>query len=246
MNNELRILLLDLELTFAIYYAYPSKREQYLSASNIMHDQFCTCAAWKWGHEKTTHVVKITDNKRRFKKNFRDDFEIAVKLHSLMEEADVIVAHNGDKFDIKHANSLFIKHGLGPIPQQKSIDTLKVAKKYFAFPGNSLDQLSKRFGGGGKNQKPNWYKMTDGDAKEINIAATYCKNDVNVLEKIYLKLRPYINNFPFTKNNIKPECCNKCSSNNITKYGSQIRASGKVRMYRCLDCFARMTGERVQ
>jgi DNA polymerase elongation subunit (family B) len=244
--DNLKFLLLDLELTFAIYYAYPSKREQYLSAGNIIHDQVCTCAAWKWLDESATYVIKTTDNKKRFKENFRDDFEIAVKLHQLMEEADVIVAHNGDNFDIKHANSLFIKHGLGPIPARKSIDTLKVARKYFAFPGNSLDQLSKRFGNKGKNKKPNWHKMTDGDANEVNRAAIYCKNDVRELEKIFLKLRPFMNNYPsIIKNNTKPTCCNKCQSVNITKYGSQLRASGKVRMYRCLDCLARMTGEKI-
>lgn len=246
MPDDLKYLLFDLELTFGIYYAYPSKREQYLSASNIKHDQFCTCAAWKWLDESSTHVIKLTDDKKRFKKNFRDDFNIAVKIHSLMEEADVIIAHNGDKFDIRHANSLFIKHGLGPISEKKSIDTLKVAKKYFAFPGNSLDQLAKRFGSKGKNQKPNWYKMTEGDAEEINRAAIYCKNDVRELEKIFLKLRPHINNYPsLQKNYTKPCECKKCHSKNISPNGSVLRGVGKVRKYICKDCFGYTLGEKV-
>lgn len=246
MPDDLKILLMDLELTFAIYYAYPSKREQYLSADNIIHDQFCACAAWKWLNEKCTHCVKITDDKKKFKENFRNDFAVASALHKVMSEADVIVAHNGDKFDIKHANVFFDKHGLGPIPPQKSIDTLKIAKKYFNFPGNSLDQLAKRFGFKGKNKKPNWYKMTDGDEKEINRAAIYCKNDVNELEKIFLRLRPFIQNYPaLGRKYTKPCCCEKCKSKNIAPNGSVLRGVGRIRKYICKDCFGYTIGEKI-
>ncbi len=236
MADQLKFLLVDLELTFAVYYAYPSKREQYLSASNIIHDQFCTCAAWKWHNEASTYVVKITDNKRQFKEDFRNDYIVAKKLHDLMEEADVIVAHNGDNFDIKHANALFIKHGLGPIPKRKSIDTLKVARKYFSFPGNSLDQLSKRFGSTGKNKKPSWYKMTDGNAKEIDIAAKYCKNDVIELEKVFVKLKPYIDNFPRLPDNKRPEQCECCHSKRIQSRGTNLVGQSLQKSFRCMEC----------
>lgn len=246
---DLRILLLDLELTFAVYYAYPSKREQYLSDKNIIHDQFCTCAAWKWAHEKATYVIKITDDKKAFRTSFRDDKIIAKKLHELMTEAEVIVAHNGDNFDIKHANTLFRKHGLGPIPQQKSIDTLKVARKYFAFPGNSLDSLAKRFGSNGKNQKPNWYKMTDGDAKEIDIAARYCKNDVKELEFIFKELRPYIINYPQVKQSPKTskdkqKCC-KCGCASVIKQGYKSTNRGKFQRLQCQKCGGWSQGEKI-
>jgi DNA polymerase elongation subunit (family B) len=235
--NELKILLLDMELTFAIYYAYPSKKEQYLSASNIIHDQFCTCAAWKWLDETTTHVVRITDDKKAFKKDFRNDRNIAVKLHELMEKADIIVAHNGDSFDLKHARTLFRKHGLGPIPKRKSIDTLKISRRLFAFPGNSLDQLSKRFGSVGKNKKPNWYKMTDGDAKEINTAARYCKNDVIELEKIFNELKPYIENFP-TLRKYKDHIteCEVCRSKLLRNKGLDFDGYKQYRRIKCNEC----------
>jgi exonuclease len=246
-SEELRILLLDLELTFAVYYAYPSKREQYLSDKNIIHDQFCTCAAWKWHDERRTYAVKITDDKKQFKKDFRNDRVVAVKLHELMTEADVIVAHNGDNFDIKHANVLFDRHGLGPIPMKKSIDTLKLARKHFAFPGNSLDSLAKRFGGKGKNKKPNWYKMTDGDAKEIGIAATYCKNDVMELERVFKRIRPYINNYPIAPRiNYVGDSCHKCRKGTFQKNGSALRTYGRIQRLQCNCCGAWGSGEKIK
>lgn len=221
--NQIKTLLLDLELSYAIYYAFPSKREQYLSAKNIIHHQFCPCAAWKWDHEINKYNIKITDDKKRFKKNFRDDYIVAKKLHELMSEADVIVAHNGDAFDIKHANTMFINHGLGPIPEKKSLDTLKAARKYFAFAGNDLDSLSKRFGGKGKNQKPDWYLMTDGNAKQIALAARYCMNDVAELDRVFQNIKPYMRNLvkPRTKisNHYGVEVCDACGSKRLQNHG---------------------------
>ena len=251
-RNDIKILLLDLELSFAIYYAYPSKREQYLSAKNIIHHQFCPVAAWKWAHEISRYHIKITDDKKRFKKNFRDDYIVAVKLHALMTEADVIVAHNGDAFDIKHANTLFINHGLGPIPERKSLDTLKAARKYFAFAGNDLDSLSKRFGGKGKNQKPDWYKMTDGDPKAINVAATYCMNDVAELDRVFNNIRPFMRNLPKPRqlpkekkelNHYGITCCDACGSKRI-----QNKSLGGIppKLYprvRCSECGHEMKGD---
>lgn len=242
-RNEIKTLLLDMELSYAIYYAFPSKREQYLSAKNIIHNQFCICAAWKWHHQASKHVVKITDDKKRFKANFRDDYIVAVKLHELMTEADVIVAHNGDAFDIKHANNLFIKHGLGPIPEKKSIDTLKAARKYFNFVGNDLDSLSKKCGGIGKIDKPDWRALTEGNEKEINKAARYCLNDVEELERVFIWLRPYIRKLPAlaTKGGIK--YCLSCGSKRIHRKGIHFNGTQFYLRIRCEECGHEMKGK---
>jgi len=248
-RNAIKTLLLDIEVSYAIYYAFPSKREQYLSPKNIIHDQFCICAAWKWEHQVSKHNVKITDDKKRFKKNFRDDFVVAKKLHELITEADVVVAHNGDAFDMKWANTLFRKHGLGPVPEKKTIDTLKAARKHFMFAGNDLDTLSKRFGGDGKNQKPDWKKLTDGDAAEIAKAAKYCMNDVLELERVFLELRPYMKNLfkPRDKKESSHygiECCDSCGSKRIHNKGLAVDKSGKqYPRIRCNECGHEMRGD---
>lgn len=235
-HNIIKTLLLDMELSFAIYYAFPSKREQYLSARNIIHHQFCPCAAWKWDHEVSKYHIKITDDKKRFKKNFRDDYIVAKKLHELMTEADVIVAHNGDAFDIKHANVLFINHGLGPIPEKKSLDTLKAARKYFNFAGNDLDSLSKRFGGKGKISKPDWQALTDGDAKAINKAAQYCVNDVSELERVFHALRPYIRNLPALRTPGGLSHCEACGSKRLQKRGFGFDGKKMYQRVKCMEC----------
>lgn len=236
-RNELKTLLVDMELSYAIGYFFPSKKPQYISAKQIKHHQWCPCAAWQWDHEVSAQVVKVTDDKKRFKKNFRDDFIVAKKLHELMSEADVIVAHNGDAFDIKHANTLFINHDLGPIPEKKSIDTLKSARKYFNFAGNSLADLLKRWGFEGKMEKPDWFLMTDGNAAMIDYAAEYCLQDVKGLRNVFHKIKPYIRRLPYLKE-FKGGIvqCHACGSKRLHKKGGGFDGSKMYLRIRCFEC----------
>lgn len=236
-GRQLRVFLADLELTYAQGYFFPSKREQYIPAKNIKYHQFCVCAGYKWLHETSVYSVIID------KPHKRNDKNIAVKLHELMTEADIIVAHNGDSFDIKHCNTMFINHGLGPIPELKSIDTLKVARKYFAFAGNDLDSLSKRFGGNGKVDKPDWIKLTEGDEAEILRASEYCMNDVLELERVFVEMRPFIRRLPHLGSLKDITECHACGSKRIRKRGSDWDGYRDYQRVQCLECRHNMKGK---
>lgn len=222
-RNELKILYLDLELAYGVYYAFPSKRPQYLSASQLKQYQFCVCASWCWEHAPDkVHNVKITDDMEAFKKSHTNDAVVAKAIHKVMSEADVIVAHNGVAFDLKHANSMFIRNGLGPIPEHMNIDTLKAARKYFAFEGNSLGDLLERFNLGAKDEKPDWQKLTDGDIPEIKKAAKYCDIDVIGLRKVFLHIRPFIRRIATAQNTLKAVTyCDCCGSKRLINHGSK-------------------------
>lgn len=245
-RNQLKILLLDTEWAYALAYIFPSKKPQFIHAKNIKHHQFCLCAAWKWSHEVSKYCIKITDDKRRFKRNKRDDYIIAKKLHELMTEADVIVAHNGDSFDIKLANTLFIDHGLGPIPEKKSIDTLKLARKYFKFAGNDLDSLSKRFGGPGKVDRPDWILLTESNVDEIDKAATYCMEDVGELERVFTEIKPYAIRLPALKEHGDITQCHSCGSKRLHKRGSAFDGTKMYTRIKCQECGKEHKGKLVR
>jgi hypothetical protein len=137
-NRELKTLIVDMEISYSLYFAFPSNKPQFLNSHQLFRRAFVPCFSWKWGHQSTVHVESVLDNNKQYKNDYMNDYALAVKLHTLMDEADIIVAHNADRFDIKQANTLFIDHGLGQVGEYKSVDTLKVARKYFAFEGNSL------------------------------------------------------------------------------------------------------------
>lgn len=227
--NDLKILLIDMELSYATYFKYPTKKPVYDSPDNIIDEQFCVCVAWKWHHESSVYSLAV--------KKPHKDLEIAKKLHKLFDEADVIVAHNGDAFDIKHAHTLFAKHGLTPVGKKKTIDTLKVARKYFNFSGNSLGKLLRLFNIGDKDEKPDWKLLTLGDKKEIEKAEKYCRMDVIGLENIFVKLRPFMHDYPTLRAYREvPEQCDMCGCKTLRNKGVSWRSGNKyVKRIKCLN-----------
>lgn len=234
--NDINFTLIDIEASYALGYFFPSKREQYIPASSIKYGQFYPCAAWRRLGGGKTKVIKTTDDKARFTADFRDDYIVAKTMHDVMSEADVIIAHNGDNFDMKHLNVAFRRHGLGAVPQHKTIDTLKAARKYFAFAGNSLADLLKEFGLPTKHEKPDWKLLTEGDEGETNKAAKYCKIDVDRLEQIFIEMRPFMRNLPKVKKKGRIEACDACGSKRVHDKRNAFDGTKLYRRIRCGDC----------
>lgn len=240
-------LILDTEWSYAIYYAFTDKKPQYLPAKNIKHRQFCANASWKIEGSKTVDSVSVLDDPKQFRKDFRNDRVCALAVHKAMSDADVIVCHNAD-FDLKMLNVIFIFHGLDPIPQKKVICTLKVARKYFRFAGNSLDDILKFFGHSGKEEKPDWVGLTEGDPEQIKKSIFYCSGDVLGLEKILFIMKPYmIRELP--KPRFKGagqyggiECCDACQSTRLRNRGIGGATNKTYLRVSCLECGHPMEG----
>lgn len=245
-NRELKTLIFDMELSYSLYFAFPSNKPQFLHSSQLHTRAYVPCFSWKWAHEAKARVMSVLDDKKQFKNDYMNDYALAVKLHSLMDEADIIVAHNADRFDIKQANTLFIDHGLGPIGEYKSVDTLKVARKYFAFEGNSLAALCERFEIEGKGEKPCWKALTLGDSKAIKEASVYCLQDTYALEGVFEKLRPYIKRYPSLRRPHEEVTeCAGCKSKRLRNKGADFGGVGLVYRIKCLECGMNMHSKKM-
>ena len=69
------------------------------------------------------------------------DFRIVKQLWNLLNEADIVVAHNGNAFDIPKIRARFALNGLPPTSFYQQIDTKITAAKEFGFSSNKLDAL---------------------------------------------------------------------------------------------------------
>lgn len=236
-TRKQKYLVWDVE-TFPILGAVWGKYEQ-----NLLWTEREGCLAsfaYKWLGEKRTHVFTLPDYKT-YKKNKYDDIELVLALHGLFQEADGIIAHNGDSFDQKIANGRFLIHGLEPPPPYKQIDTLKIARKYFKLKSNKLDDLGDALGVGRKVRTGGidlWHDCYYGDLKAWKKMATYNKQDVDLLEAVYLKLRPWVQNHPsMAVQTNKLDACKACNENKgFAKQGFQYTPSGKYQRYKCLNC----------
>ena len=110
-----------------------------------------------------------------------NDLDLTKTIHRLIDEADLTIAHNGDRFDTRKVHARFAIHGLNPPSPVRSIDTLKVARKYFAFTSNRLNDLGEVLGLGKKESTGGfqlWLDCMAGDArawarmKKITTSAT--------------------------------------------------------------------------
>lgn len=191
--------------------------------------------SYKWlGQDKiTTYTSRGT----------KSDKGLCVILRGLFQEADIVIAHNGNKFDQKVAKSRFIFNGLNPVKNLVTVDTCAVARKEFDFPGNSLNDLAGFFGFGGKLPTQGislWLGCEADDPKAWKTMAKYNRHDVILLEKVYNKLRPWITAHPNVARlalgmGAGNECHN-CAGTNVVKYGIRPTVAGIQQRWVCKDC----------
>lgn len=183
----------------------------------------------------------VTERQAKFNKDSPSDKHVVKALHAILSEADLVVAHNGDAFDMKKANNRFLYYGLPPLPPIASVDTKKAAKRYFGFTSNSLQDLARYLGLGSK-LKHTGYDMWRGcmanKKSAWKLMVKYNRQDVVLLEKVYNALKPHIKNHPRTSLLEDKHLVCECGSENLQKRGFRLTRARKVQRYQCQDCGA--------
>lgn len=237
----MKILLLDIETRPLIVTSW-QLFEPRLGYENIVEDFGLICAAWKWLGEKKVSAVAVDPKKPK------DDRDVVVGICAAIREADVVIGHNGDEFDLKKINARAIYHKLQPSPPIPTIDTLKIARKHFGFTANRLDYLGQYLGLGRK--KPTggfglWLKVLAGDRTALKKMVEYNKGDVLLLEEVYKVFRPYIRNHPNENLHSGMKCCPTCGSKKFTRQGYKYTRTTQRQQYHC-SCGAWFCGETLR
>jgi hypothetical protein len=232
---EPRILIYDVE-TAPIIATVWQKWEANMIWS--VQDWYMLCFAYKWLGGRTS-VVAQPDFKS-YKAGSSDDKAVLKALWGLFDEADVVVAHNGNSFDQKKSNARFIINGLKPPSPYQQVDTKLVAKRYFNFTSNKLDDLGEYLGLGRKLQtdKDLWRGCMAGNKRSWDYMKKYNKQDVDLLEQVYLKMKPWDVQHPNMANIAgRPEVCPKCLSNKgMLAQGFRITKTARYRRWQCKSC----------
>jgi DNA polymerase elongation subunit (family B) len=237
-NNLPNILVFDIETAPLKSYIWSLWNNDIRNHDMLLTSEWLMLS-WsaKWLHSGVIVNASLTPDE--IKKE--DDKRVTQRLWEMLNVADIVVAHNGDKFDIKVLNGRFIKHGILPPAPYKSIDTLKVLKRKFKIPSNKLDYACKFLGIEGKLSTGGfelWKDFLNGDINAINKMLKYNDNDIVILEKLYLKLLPWIPNHPniniITESTDKS--CPACGSNNLKSNGHHITGTSKFQVHQCNNC----------
>jgi DNA polymerase III epsilon subunit-like protein len=203
------------------------------STKFVKKDWYVLCWSAKWlGSKKVLNSSLI-----EFKKN--KEKQVMQKLWDLLDEADIV--HNGVKFDRKKCNARFLIHGFPPPSPYKMVDTLTVARGEFAFTSNRLNDLGQYLQVGKKVDTGGfelWLGCMADDKKCWKKMVKYCDQDVRLLEKVYLKLRPYMRNHPNLGTYFDQEkpMCPKCGCENIIWRGFVYTVTKKKKRFSCKSC----------
>lgn len=185
------------------------------------------------------HSISIHDDKKRFKKDVHDDFYVVSEFSKILNQADAIVYHNGDRFDLPMLNARLAYHNLSPLPKIPTIDTKKIAWNQFRFNSNSLDYLSRFLGYKGKieNSSGLWLDAFAGKVEALTQMAKYCRNDVDITEYVYNRLSPFMKTNPLNAAAFGEDvvCIRPgCEINSVQWRGTMTTSSGnKYRRFQC-------------
>lgn len=241
-----RILLLDIEtspITGYTWQTYDTSVLKILEPSKVLS------VAWKWLNEDETFCKTIADYKS-YKKGVIDDEKLIKQAWELLDECDVAVAHHGKAFDLKKLAARFIWYKLSAPSSYSVVDTKQAASKFFKFDSNSLNNLGQYLNLGSKAQTGGfslWSDCIAGDKDAWSKMKEYNIQDVVLLEKVYLALRPYISNHPnlslLSNDPSETMSCPNCQSVEVTKRGFSVTRTGKRQRYQCQGCGAWSSGK---
>lgn len=229
-----KILFIDIETSPTKAYVWKMWKEN-IGMNQVVEGSFIMCFCAKWlGDDKIIYSETRTEN----------DKHITEQMINLLDQADIIVAHNADRFDVPKINTSAIKHGINPPSPYKVVDTLRMAKKHFKFERNTLAYLADYLGCAPKLTHGKfagfelWKECLEGNEEAWAEMMEYNIQDVHTLEEVYIKLRPWMKEHPNVAINEESESilCSKCGSPNLLLNGHTVTDISKFKLFRCKDC----------
>lgn len=209
-----RILIIDIET--APFLAYTFRRwKTNIGQENVEKEGYILCYAAKWFGDDNIIFSRVQEPE--------NDFEIVKEMKTLIDQADIVVAHNAVKFDMPTIATRMLFHGMTPFAPHKVVDTLKIAKQQFRFPSNSLESIAAYLGLAEQKMKHSgfglWKRVMQMDEEAWNEMEEYNIQDILVLEKVYEKLRSWDKFAPnmalYTASSV-PRCV-VCASSELEK-----------------------------
>ena len=228
-------LFFDIETSYNIGKFWRTGWNQTITPSQLIKERAVICVSYKW--ENDDKVYNLTWDKNQ------EDKKLLTEFTKILEIADEVIAHNGDRFDVKWLRTRCLIHRL-PFPTYvKSLDTLKKVKSMFNFQSNKLDYIASVLGFGNKVPTGGmqlWDKIIlEKDGKALEKMVNYCNHDVVLLQDVFGAIQPYIkpNTHVALHTGGEKYDCPSCGGSDIVYKKSVITSKGTIqRQMECKEC----------
>lgn len=237
MAKSPRVLLFDIETSLQPVAVFSLANQDWINPENILAERHLVSVCWKWFGESKVYSVSLLNDPKRFAKDPHDDKHVCEVFHKVLNEADCVIGHNSDNFDIKYLKTRMLIHGMATLPPITSLDTYKVLKQNFMLNSNKLDYAGHVLGLGRKKSTPKglWLDVLAGSKKAIKVMVDYNKRDVTLLEDVFKKLVPYIPNH-VSRELFGGTGCPRCGSHKIQSRGLHRAISKVYQRFQCQSC----------
>lgn len=227
-----KILFYDIETSPNVVYSWTTGNKVRLTHDNILKERQIICIAWKWEDGKKVYSADWGSD--------QDDRRVLKAFLPVIQEADVIIAHNGDRYDLRFMQGRLAYHNLPPIAPA-TIDTLKQSRKAFFTNSHKLDYLGQFLGLGRKLDTGGfglWKDVMSGSGPALKKMVRYCRQDVRLLESVYHKIKiyaPQTIHIGLLKGG-DHSCCKACGSPQTRLSGTRIMSTIRYQCRRCASC----------
>lgn len=234
LKTKRRRLFFDVETSPNIGLFWQAGYKQKIDYSNIIKERAIICICYKWEDEKGVYGL-WWDRKQNDKRMLQEFVKIA-------EQANELVGHNGDRFDLAWIRTRCLFHGIDMFPTYTTIDTLKAARSKFRFNSNKLDYIAKFLGIGQKIRTDFglWKEIVlENSSPAMEKMVKYCKKDVILLERVYGHLKSHLE--PKTHYGVifgaDRGSCPECGYDDLRIVRRKTTATGlKKIQYQCKEC----------
>lgn len=231
-----RVLFYDIETSFCKGHFWRPGYNQRIGAEQIIEYAKIISIHWKWSDSNKVYNIDWGLKKQCDKK-------LLEKFIPEMDKADLIITHNGKRFDTPWIRTRAMLHEIPMRPTYTEVDTYKLAKKYLNLPSYSLKEICKYYGLEAKKDAgglQTWIDVVfNKDKKALDHLLYYGDGDITSLEAVYNKLSPYVMNTTnfSTLNGGSKFCCPSCTSSDIRINKTYTTAAGTKQHYmKCTTC----------
>jgi DNA polymerase elongation subunit (family B) len=234
----MKVLFVDTETSPNTGYVW-NLFEQTISLSQLIDTSGLLCWSAKWLGEEEGYFSSLERHSKS---------KMLKGIHALLAEADVVVTYNGNRFDLPVLNKEFLIAGFAPPAPYKSVDVYQVIKRRFRFTSNKMDHVSEQLGFGNKHKTDFmlWVGCMNNDHDSWRKMEAYNIQDTKLLEKVYLRVLPWITTHP--NRSVYDEddrCCTNCGSKNVQARGYAVTKTNKYVRHQCMDCGSWFRGHKL-
>lgn len=200
---------------------------------NIITERAVICICWKEQGVKKVNSLEWDES--------QDDKSMLQEFAEVVQDADEMVAHNGDRFDMPWIKGRCLKHGVDLFPFCKTVDTLAWSKKC-GLNSNRLDYLGKYLFDDGKisTEYGMWKDIVLNKCpKAMAKMVKYCKKDVTLLERVFDELSKTAR--PKTHAGVMAGGerwhCPHCGSDDVLRNRKTVTTAGTIQhAMKCKNC----------